>query len=160
MNQESMEVAKGAYNLANVLFKQLGLGYVPIKFTLNDKLLKAEQLAREGLRIVILLHGKEHPETGFFSDLLARILQEQNKLGDETRMLYERGLSLSIGYDGKDELNTGISYMNIGGFFFKLGLIDCIADDKRAHLLKGTYTYIRTCSYVYIQIYAYAYITF
>jgi hypothetical protein len=112
-----------------------------LRFVPNDKLGEAEELAREALRIVTLVYGLEHLEVGVCSDLLARILQEQNKLGDETRLLYERSLSLTIRNDGPDVLNTGIINMNIGGFYFKLGLIDLVAKSKRTHLLKGRYRY-------------------
>jgi hypothetical protein len=52
INQESDEVAVGAYNLADVIFKQ------------NGDSIKAEELARESLRIRTLKYGSDHLSVG------------------------------------------------------------------------------------------------
>jgi hypothetical protein len=88
IDQESEAVAEGALNLADVIYRQGG------------DLMKAEELARESLRIVSLLNDNNHHSIGKACGLLANILQGQ--LGDETRGLCERYLAISIRYGGPD----------------------------------------------------------
>ncbi len=52
MDQEGEEMARGAYNLAYVIFQQ------------NGDLIKAEELARESLRIRTLKYGSDHLSVG------------------------------------------------------------------------------------------------
>jgi hypothetical protein len=78
-DQESEQIAKGAYNLADAFYQQKGD---------SSTLLQAEELARESFRIRTLIFCSDHHFTGCCCDLLARILQVQKKLGDETRSLY------------------------------------------------------------------------
>jgi hypothetical protein len=73
MDQEGEKMATGAFNLADVLFKQ------------NGDLIKAEMLARESLRIRNLIHGSDHGIVQMSCYLLANILEAQGNLGDETR---------------------------------------------------------------------------
>lgn len=100
--QEGEEVAIGAYNLASVIHQQ------------NGDLRKAEELAREALRIRTLRFGSDHNNVGVTRDLLARILATQCKLGDETRRLLERSLAIFIRNTGKDGINTVVGNSNIG----------------------------------------------
>jgi tetratricopeptide (TPR) repeat protein len=95
IDQETEVVASGAYNLANVIYQQDG------------DLLKAEELARESLRI--------NP-----CNLLASILSGQGKLGDETRGLYERSLSTFIRSFGPEGPNTAAANNNLDLFYHQL----------------------------------------
>eukprot|EP00596_Hydrurales_sp_CCMP1899_P000637 CAMPEP_0119051946 /NCGR_PEP_ID=MMETSP1177-20130426/73392_1 /TAXON_ID=2985 /ORGANISM="Ochromonas sp, Strain CCMP1899" /LENGTH=536 /DNA_ID=CAMNT_0007031323 /DNA_START=481 /DNA_END=2089 /DNA_ORIENTATION=- len=79
MDQEGEQVAKGASDLANVIFRQD-----------DGDLIKAEGLARKSLRIRTHLNCSH--SVGFSCTLLARILKKQDKLGDETKELFERSL--------------------------------------------------------------------
>jgi hypothetical protein len=65
MNQEGKEMARGAYNLANVIYRQEG------------DLIKAEMLARESLRIRTLIYGSDHGIVQISCYLLANILSAQ-----------------------------------------------------------------------------------
>jgi flagellar hook assembly protein FlgD len=73
IDQESEEVATGAYNLADAIYR------------LNGDLIKAEEVARESLRIRSLIYDIKDPSVGSSCILLASILETQGKLGDETR---------------------------------------------------------------------------
>jgi tetratricopeptide (TPR) repeat protein len=70
IDQESEAAATGAYNLADVIFQQDG------------DLLKAEELARESLRITSLINGSNHCRVGRTCSLLTGILRGQGQLGD------------------------------------------------------------------------------
>jgi tetratricopeptide (TPR) repeat protein len=63
IDQESEAVATGAYNLAAVIYRQDG------------DLIKAEELARESLRITSLIHDRNHHDVGRTSFLLTSILR-------------------------------------------------------------------------------------
>jgi hypothetical protein len=64
IDQESEVVVMGAYNLALVIYRQKG-----------DLIkVKAEDLARESLRIRTLLYGSDHHKVGNCCELLAYIL--------------------------------------------------------------------------------------
>jgi hypothetical protein len=75
MDQESEGVAIGTFNLADVLFHQ------------GEDFIEAEKLAREALRIRTLIWGRDHSHVGTVGNLLATILVEQKKFGDETWVL-------------------------------------------------------------------------
>jgi tetratricopeptide (TPR) repeat protein len=123
IDQESKAVAVGAYNLANVIYEQKG------------DLVKAEELARESLRIRTLIYGNNESTVDVCYDLLANILNAQGKFGNETRKLYERSLAISIRYEGPDGFNTAIGHYNIATFYHKLANIQPTVDLKRAQLL-------------------------
>jgi tetratricopeptide (TPR) repeat protein len=108
INQESEAVAKGAYNLADVIFKQGG------------DLIKAEELARESLRIRSLIDDSNHQRVGFSCSLLANILRVQSKLGDETRGLFENSLAISTQNQGPDGESTAVANSNLGLFHRQL----------------------------------------
>lgn len=69
LDQESEAVAKGYYNLGNVILLQKG------------DLVKAEMLARESLRIRNQIYDKDSPEVGGSMSLLALVLTSQGKFG-------------------------------------------------------------------------------
>jgi tetratricopeptide (TPR) repeat protein len=105
IDQESKAVATGAYNLADVIYQQDG------------DLIKAEELARESLRIFSLINGSNHHRVGRACSLLANILRGQNQLGDKTRELHERCLSIFIRNEGPDGPNTASVNYNLGSFY-------------------------------------------
>jgi hypothetical protein len=79
IDQEGEIVADAAYYLADIIFRQH-----------NGDLIKAEELAREAIRIVNKLDDAQHSEVSENYLLLAKILQKQEKFGNETKELYER----------------------------------------------------------------------
>jgi hypothetical protein len=85
--------------------------------------IKAEELARESLRIRTLIYDVNDSYLDLSCNLLARNLSAQGKLGDETRGLYKRSLALSIRNEGPD------------GFYQQLAKPQSIVDAKRMHLL-------------------------
>jgi tetratricopeptide (TPR) repeat protein len=123
MDQEGEEVSNGAYNLARVIYRQ------------NGDLIKAEELAREALRIRDHLYGNSHNNVGISIDLLARILRAQKNLGDETRELFEHSLAIDIRNGGPDGINTAVGNLNIGNFCRQLAGIQSTIDSKRTQLL-------------------------
>jgi tetratricopeptide (TPR) repeat protein len=84
IDQESEAVAEGAYNLANVIFQQKG------------DLRKAEELARESLRIRSLINDTNKQIVGNSCNFLRHILRTDGKFVEETRRMYERSLAISI----------------------------------------------------------------
>jgi hypothetical protein len=108
MDQEGEEVAIGSHNLADVIHRQEG------------DLLKVEELAREALRIRSLKCSGDDHKISVNCILLAQILQSQGKFGDETKRLFERSLAIFIRREGPDGVNTAISNINIGNYFYEL----------------------------------------
>jgi hypothetical protein len=125
IDQESEAVADGAYNLANVIFRQDG------------DLIKAEELARESLRIVSLADDSNHDRVGKACHLLADILMGQDQLGDETRGLHERCLAISIRNEGLDGSNTASGNFNLGLYYCQLAGVQTTVDLKQKQLLLG-----------------------
>jgi tetratricopeptide (TPR) repeat protein len=123
MDQEGDEVAVGAYNLARVICRQEG------------DLVKSEELAREALRLRILIFGHQHSDVGASCLLLAEILQSQGILGDETSGLYKRALAIAIRNEGPDGFNDAIGNGNLAGFYHRLARIQPTYKSKRTHLL-------------------------
>jgi hypothetical protein len=124
VDQEGREVAMGAYDLADVIQRQD-----------DGDLIKAEKLGRESLRIRAQLHGSDDADVGSGTHLLARILQKQGKLGDETKELFERSLAIFIRNKGPDGMNTAAVTSNIGNFHYQLAMIQSMISTKRTHLL-------------------------
>jgi hypothetical protein len=79
IDQEGVIVARGAYNLADVIYQQE-----------NGDLIKTEGLAREAIRIRLQLHGSHDSRISANCLLLARILRKQGNFGDETKELFVR----------------------------------------------------------------------
>jgi hypothetical protein len=140
IDQESEEVAKGAYNLSIVIHRQ------------NGDLKKAEELARESLRIGTLIYGGNHTNVGLSCDLLANILREQMKLGDETKVLYARYIAISIRNDGSDGANTATGNFNIANFYRVLALIQPTVDSKQAKLILAKSHFVESLR-IYTKIY-------
>jgi hypothetical protein len=101
LDQQSEAVAKGYYDLANVIMVQKG------------DLVKAEKLVRESLRIRVLINSNNNFAENSIS-LLASILMIQGKLGSETKELFEQSLAISIRNYGPDGTNTAIDHFNFG----------------------------------------------
>jgi tetratricopeptide (TPR) repeat protein len=100
LDQDSDDVARGYYNLANVINMQDG------------DLVKAERLARESHRISIRTHGANHYFVGATTCLLAINLKLEGKMGDETKKLYESSLAISIKNEGLDGNNAAVGNAN------------------------------------------------
>jgi tetratricopeptide (TPR) repeat protein len=132
IDQESEVVAVGAYNLANVLYRQDG------------DLIKAEELARESLRIRTLIYGSNNyaVEVSWSCDLLAGILMTQGKLGDETRGLFERYLAFSIRNHGPDGKHTAVANSNLGSLCFQLVQKENTVDLIRMQLILAKTYYV------------------
>jgi hypothetical protein len=122
MDQEGKEMARGAYNLADVIHRQ------------NGDLKKAEELGRECLHIGILAYGSSQNEVGLGCNLLVRILKAQGNFGDETRGLYERFLALSLRNEGPEGVNTATGHYNVGFFCLELAQKQSTVDSKRTQL--------------------------
>jgi hypothetical protein len=129
IDQESEAVATGAYNLAEVIYRQ------------NGDLIKAVELARESLRITSLIDDTNHYRVGRACCLLANILRKQGQLGDETRGLYERFLANSILHKGPDGSNTASGKYNLGLFYGQLAGVQTIVvlKQKQLQLAKAYY---------------------
>jgi hypothetical protein len=123
IDQESEAVATGAFILADVIYRQEG------------DLIKAEELARESLRITSLIYDSNHNRVGGTCSLLASILRRQDKLGDKTRGLYERCLSISILTFGPDGSNTTAANSNLGLFYHQLAGKQAKLDLEQKQLL-------------------------
>jgi tetratricopeptide (TPR) repeat protein len=129
LDQQSEAVAKGYYNLANVINQQSG-----------DRE-KAEVLIRESLRIRTRLYCDDHFCVGMSADLLADILQAQGKLGSETKELYERCLVNNIKNCGPEGHNTAVTNFNMGNFYYKRAKTSQSAETMNEHLLQSKSKY-------------------
>jgi hypothetical protein len=125
IDQESEAVAEGAYDLADVTYGQ------------NGDLMKAEEHARESLRIFSLINDNDYHNVGKACGLLANILRLKNQLGDEMRGLYERHLVISIRYGGSDGSNTAARNFDLGSFYRQLAGVQTTVDLKQKQLLLG-----------------------
>jgi tetratricopeptide (TPR) repeat protein len=124
MNQEGEEVAMGASNLADVMFRQ------------DDRdLIKAEKLARESLLIRSRLYSSNDHRIGMNCLLLGKILLNQGKFGDETKELLERSLAIYLENEGPDGVNTAAGNISIGRFLYRLAMIQSAISIKRKQLL-------------------------
>jgi hypothetical protein len=123
IDQESEAVAEGAHNLANVIYRQDG------------DLKKAEELARESLRIASLVKDSNHYRVGMACNLLANIFMGQGKLGDETRGLHERCLAIFIRNKGPDGSDAAVGNYNLGLFYGKLAGVQTTVDSEQKQLL-------------------------
>jgi tetratricopeptide (TPR) repeat protein len=140
MDQDGEGVANGAQILAEVIYQ------------LKGDLIKAEKLSREALRIKTHLHDSNNGGVGICCNYLARILAGQNKLGDETRGLFERSLAICIKNEVPDGINTGEGNINLYEFFRQLAHIQISVDLKRTHLLQAQ-SYIKNAHRIYIKLY-------
>jgi hypothetical protein len=108
VDQQSERVARGNFNLANVIYQQ------------NGDLVKAEMLAKESLRIRTRIFHNDHICVGYSTGLLASVLQSQGNLSNEKKELFERSLAISIKNFGPDGFNTAKDYTNLGVFYHQL----------------------------------------
>jgi tetratricopeptide (TPR) repeat protein len=123
INQESEEVAFGAYNLSDVLWKQ------------GTDLVKAEKLSRQSLRIREKLEGDLGRNVGMNCNLLANILRKQGNHGDEVKDLLNRSLAIDIRNDGPDGVNTAVGHYNLAGFHVDLAThVPCTVIVRRNEL--------------------------
>jgi tetratricopeptide (TPR) repeat protein len=120
--QQSEEVARGYYNLANVINQQKG------------DLVKAEMLARESLRIRTRIFHNDNQSIGMSTSLLANILLSQGNLGNETKELFERSLAIYTKSGGPDGINTAVANGNMGDFYHQLAALQQTAATKREYL--------------------------
>jgi tetratricopeptide (TPR) repeat protein len=116
MDQKGAEIAIGAWNLADVIYRQ------------NGDIKKAEELVREALFIRGQHYGSDHDLTGVSCELLAGILRAQKNLGNETRGLYEHSLSITLRHVGPDGANTVVGHYNISVFYLRLARIQKTAE--------------------------------
>jgi tetratricopeptide (TPR) repeat protein len=124
MDQEGEQVAVGAHNWADVIFRQE-----------DGDLIKAEGLAREAVRIKDQFCNAHDSEVSAHYSLLARILQKQGKFGDETKELYERSLAIYIRNEGPDGANTAGLNIDIGQFYYQIATTSSVGYTKRTQLL-------------------------
>jgi hypothetical protein len=122
IDQDSAEVARGAFTFAKVILLQKG------------DVVKAEKLARESLRIQSQLHNSDHDDTGDSCNLLAAILMEQGNLGDETKGLYARALAINIKTGGPDGADSAVGNTGMAKFYSTLALKPSPANVKFTHL--------------------------
>jgi tetratricopeptide (TPR) repeat protein len=123
LDQQSEAMAKGYYDLANVINEQ------------RADLVKAENLARESLRIRVLIEGSSYNRlVAATASLLASILMRESKLGSETKELLERVLSISIRNYGLDGANTANAYMCLGLFHCQLAKVQQTVETRKINL--------------------------
>jgi hypothetical protein len=120
MDQDGVELAVAAFNLSTVIFRQGG------------NIVKAEELARESIRIRILIDNKDLQTS---LELLASILVAQRNFGDETKGLYERSLALVIKNEGLDSLNAAHINHSIASFYIKFTTTQTTISAKMHSLL-------------------------
>jgi hypothetical protein len=134
IDQESEDVAMGAYNFAEVLYKQ------------NSELIKAEELARKALGIRVRLGDHAlNRVVGASCSLLANILLAQNRLGDETKELYERSLVVQVLTEGPDGHGVVLGNSDLGKFYLMLSDMQSSKDMKRTQLLLTHSYYSEAC---------------
>jgi tetratricopeptide (TPR) repeat protein len=122
LDQLSEAVAKGYYNLGNVVYQQ------------NGDYVKAEKLVRESLRIRNRLYDTYHEFVGISTGLLAVILQAQGNLGSKTQELHELALVIHIKNYGSDGFNTAVSNFNMGYFYYLRAEENQTAETKKDNL--------------------------
>jgi tetratricopeptide (TPR) repeat protein len=129
IDQKGDDVAMGAFNLANVILRQVDLQHV------DGDLIKAEKLARESLRIRIRLYGSDDHRVGMNCSILGRILMNRGELGDETKELLERSLAIDVVNEGPDGQNTAGGNSAISQLYYNLAIIESVIIMKQAQLL-------------------------
>jgi tetratricopeptide (TPR) repeat protein len=140
INQESESVAAGAYNLADVIFQQKG------------DLIKAEELARESLRIRSLIHDKNYQNIGQSCSQVANVLMAQGKLGDETRGLFEHFLAISFRNSGLDGPNTATGNYHLGSYHAHQETTVDVKQTRQTQLLLAK-SYFEEALRIFLKIY-------
>jgi tetratricopeptide (TPR) repeat protein len=125
MDQEGEQIAYGAYNWADVIFKQD-----------NGDLIKAEGLVEEAIRIInkFVSFSYLSRKVGNYL-LLAKILQKQGNFGNKTQKLFECSLDISTACEGRDGVNTAAANIAIGQFHSQLAMKQSTVHTKRTQLL-------------------------
>jgi hypothetical protein len=118
LNQESAEVAKGYYALANAISIQWSHDKTGVDMG------KAELLARESYRINGLIKPINTQSSGASADCLGCILMKQGKLGHETQKLLDFAIACAIKNYGKDGKNTALVYSHLGMFYNNVARAD------------------------------------
>jgi hypothetical protein len=95
---------------------------------------KAEKLARDALRIRTLIFGSKHNNLRDTTDLLAKVLMLQGKLGNEAKELLLRSLANSIRNEGPEGANAATANSNLGCYYKILATKQPTADLKRNNL--------------------------
>jgi hypothetical protein len=127
LNQDSLAVADGYHDFANVIMQAFLID------PLEGDLAKAELLERETLRIRGLDSNKmckPHHSTS----LIGQILRTQGNLGDETRGFYELALANYIKEEGMDSGNVAVAYENLGNFYEDLSITQLTSEIKKESL--------------------------
>jgi tetratricopeptide (TPR) repeat protein len=107
--------------------EELAQGYIDLAYAIHERkgdLVKAERLLREACRIVSQIYGNFHINTTNPSDILAKVLQSQGKLGPETKELVERSVAINTTHSGPEGLNTAIAYDKLGSYYLQLADTD------------------------------------
>lgn len=116
VNQESLQVAKGYYNLGNVINQQWNMPGEVVDIA------EAEMFARESLRIYRL--RANNLGIGSSSGLLGAIFVSQNKLGRESKEMLELALASVIKCCGPEGENTALAYGHLGTYYNRLAQAD------------------------------------
>jgi hypothetical protein len=124
MDQECGQIAQGACNLADIIFQQE-----------DGDLIKAEWLMRESTRIIDKLYSVHDSKVSINYLFLARILQKQGKLGNETNESFERSLAIFVRNEGPDRVNTATGNLEIGQFHYRIAMTSSTGHTKRTQLL-------------------------
>jgi tetratricopeptide (TPR) repeat protein len=123
VNQESLQIAQGYYNLGNVINQQWNIPGEVVDIA------EAEVFARESLRIYRL--RADNLGIASSSGLLGSIFLSQNKLGRETKEMHELELASAIKSCGPEGENTAISYGHLGTYYNRLAQADELNNKRR-----------------------------
>jgi len=138
VDQNTEAVARGCYNLANVIYKQDG------------DFVKAELLVREAYRIWQELYEQDHAYIREALFLLCNLLNTQGKLGDEVKELNELCLAFILKLEGSDAKNTAVWNVYLGGYHHQLAEIYLGADRKEQ--LRLSLTYFKEAVRIHVKI--------
>jgi hypothetical protein len=128
LNQESLEVAKGYYNLGSAINKQWNMPGEVVDIA------KAEVFARESLRIYRL--WADNLGIGSSAGLLAAIFSSQNNLGHETEQMLQLQLASCIKTCGPEGVNTSIGYCHLATYYNRLAQADDLNNERRRNDLQ------------------------
>jgi hypothetical protein len=122
LDQQSEAVATGYYDLADAIITQGG------------DMEKAEKLARESLRIRVLINSNS-VHVPYSVNLLASNLRMQGRLGYETMELFEQSLAINIRNYGPDGTFTATAHFNFGIYYRELAEIQQTVITRKEPLL-------------------------
>jgi hypothetical protein len=139
LDQQSEAVARGYYDLANVIITQRG------------DLVKAEKLVRESLRIRVQIKSNSYL-VGYSLGLLTDVLRFRSKLGSEMKEVLEQCLAIDIRNYGPDGANTAGDYGNIGIYYRELADAEQTAETRK-EFLRLSEIKIKEALRIYTKIY-------